>query len=89
MTKKELNIIKKVYNEVWQDLLNREISVLREGESVDSDNYRTNLLFAQTAISDLVKALGINFIDLITDETENLIEDQLTLQYSQREGAEQ
>ena len=82
MTKKELNIIKKVYNDVWQELLEHEIRLLREEINIDSDNYRTNLLYAQTAISDLVKALDINFLELMTDETEKLIEKSLELRYN-------
>lgn len=81
MTKKELKIIKEEYNKVWQELLNREILLIEDNKPLEFDEYRMNLIYAQTYMSDLLKALGLNILDLITDETENLIEKSYALKY--------
>lgn len=81
MTKKELNTIKAKYNEVWQELLNREILLLEDNKPLEFDEYRMCLIYAQTYISDLLKTLGLNVLDLITEETENLIEKSYALKY--------
>ena len=81
MTKKELKIIKEEYNKVWQELLNREISLLEDNKPLEFDEYRMNLIYAQTYISDLIKALGLNSLELVTEETENLIEKSYGLKY--------
>lgn len=81
MTKKELKIIKEEYNKVWQELLNREISLIEDNKPLEFDEYRMNLIYAQTYMSDLLKALGLNTLDLITEETENLIEKSYALKY--------
>lgn len=81
MTKKELSTIKEKYNEVWQELLNHEISLLEDNKPLEFDEYRMCLIYAQTYISDLIKALGLNSLELVTEETENLIEKSYALKY--------
>lgn len=81
MTKKELKIIKEEYNKVWQELLNREISLLEDNKPLEFDEYRMNLIYAQTYISNLIKALGLNSLELVIEETENLIEKSYRLKY--------
>lgn len=82
MTKKELKIIKEEYNKVWQELLNREIWLLEDNKPLEFDDYRMNLIYAQTYMSDLLKALGLNVLDMITEETENLMEKSCGLKYN-------
>ena len=79
MTKKELNIIKEKFNEAWQELLKHEISLLENGESLERNEYRMNLIFAQTTISDLVRALGLPNLELMDEQTDKLINDVYTL----------
>ena len=85
MTKKELNIIKKVYNEVWQDLLKYQINILEKGCQLETNNYRMNLLYAYVAISDLISKLGLSVEELTTTETETLAEKSFSLRYGRKE----
>lgn len=85
MTKKELNIIKQVYNEVWQDLLKYEINLLEDGHQLETNDYRMNLLYAYVAVSDLTSKLGLSTEDLTTTETETLVEKSFNLIYGRKE----
>lgn len=84
MTKKELNIIKKVYNEAWQDLLKYEIYLLEDGGQLETNSHRMELLYAYVALSDLVSNLGLSASDLANTETEILVEKVFSFRYGNK-----
>lgn len=82
MTKKELNIIKEKFNEAWQELLNHEILLLENNEPLENDEHRIRLIYAQVSMMDLVRLLGLPILELIEEETDNLIDKVYTLKHN-------
>lgn len=83
MTKKELQVIKEKFNEVWQELLNYELWLLENNEPLEDNKHRIHLIYAQTTIADLVSVLGLPILELVDETTEGLIDEVYKLKNSE------